>query len=87
MFLYLVFFTLIAYYFYQGTRKPDKFPPGPPKLPVVGSLPFINKKGSFIHSIIYTVEKYGKVSGVFLGRKPVIFIADYNILKGIQTHI
>ena len=26
---------------YKGTKKPKCFPPGPPRLPVIGSLPYI----------------------------------------------
>ena len=32
---------LIGLLLYKGTRKPKRFPPGPPRLPVVGSLPYM----------------------------------------------
>jgi hypothetical protein len=82
MYLYVILFTLIAYWIYLRTRKPAKFPPGPPRLPVLGSLPFIDVKGSFVHSMKYVAEKYGPVAGIFLGNKPTIIISDYNIIKG-----
>ena len=36
-FLILLIVLLIC----KGTRKPKRFPPGPPRLPVVGSLPYM----------------------------------------------
>jgi len=82
MFLYILFATLICYLFFKSTRKPEKFPPGPPKLPLVGSVPFVGVKGSFLHTMKYVVEKYGPVSGIFMGSKPALIISDFNILKG-----
>ena len=33
--------TLLLLLIYKSTRKPEKFPPGPPRLPIIGSLPYI----------------------------------------------
>ena len=85
MFLYVVIFALLAYLAYKSSRKPDRFPPGPPKLPIVGSLPYLGKTGSFAHIIINVAKEYGPVSGIFLGKKPAVIIADYDILKGNLT--
>jgi len=82
MFLYFLFFGLLAYLIYKSSRKPEKFPPGPPKLPLIGSLPYLGTTGSFAHSIIEVVQKYGPVAGIFLGSKPAVFVADFDILKG-----
>jgi hypothetical protein len=85
MFLYILFFGLLTYLIFKSTQKPDKFPPGPPKLPVIGSLPYLSRTGSFAHTIIKIVNKYGPVTGFFLGNKPIIIVADYAILKGKQN--
>ncbi len=45
-------------------RRPPGFPPGPPRLPLVGSLPFAvggGKKPSLFHGSRDLVRKYGKV--------------------------
>ena len=82
MYLFIIFFTLFFYWLYQRTRKPKKFPPGPPRLPVLGSLPFIGVKGSFVQTMKYAADKYGPVSGIFLGNIPAVIISDYSIIKG-----
>lgn len=82
MLIYIVFFALLAIFLYKSTRKPEKFPPGPPKLPMVGSLPYLNKSGSFAQISIDLAKKYGPVCGLYLGRKPMVIVTDYNILKG-----
>ena len=82
MYLYIVFFTLSAYWFLSKFRKHNKFPPGPPKLPILGSLPFLGTQGSFLHTMKHLAGKYGPVVGLYLGSTPVVIISDYTILKG-----
>ena len=41
MILILLLCAVLAYWVYKETQNPDKFPPGPPKMPVLGSIPFI----------------------------------------------
>ena len=65
------------------------FPPGPPRYPLIGSLPFMlcrgrqSKEKSFMHGILYNVRKYGKILGFHLGSKPFVVIADYNLMKDL----
>ena len=82
MYLYIIFVTLAVYWLFTQMKKPYKFPPGPPRLPVVGSWPFIQVKGSFIHSMKFVIEKYGPVAGIYIGQKRMVIISDYNIIKG-----
>jgi hypothetical protein len=57
-------------------------PPGPQKLPLLGGLTWFYKRKSQIHNIKDMVEEYGKICGVFLGSKPMVIIADLEMLKG-----
>jgi len=59
-----------------------KFCLGPPKLPVIGSIPFLGGHSSVIHMARYAVAKYGPVTGIYLGKIPAVFIADFNTVKG-----
>ncbi len=59
---------------------------GPPKLPFVGSLPFLGPKNSLLHILKFIVDKYGTIAGFYLGSQPTIVITDFNVVKG-QTDV
>ena len=86
MLLYIAVVALLGILWYKSTRKPERFPPGPPKLPLVGSLPYLNKSGSFARISIDLAKEFGPVCGLYLGRKPTVVVSDYNILKGTRTN-
>lgn len=50
---------LVVLLLYKGTRKPKRFPPGPPRLPIVGSLPYmaVRSKPSEPKSLLTGVRK------------------------------
>jgi hypothetical protein len=41
--IFAIIFILLLFA-YKSTKKPNRFPPGPPRLPVIGSLPYITVK-------------------------------------------
>ena len=76
--------SLLAFLLYLSTRKPKNFPPGPPRLPVVGSLPFMAGSGpspSLLHGIIKQVKKHGPIFGFYFGKTPAVIIADYHLVS------
>ena len=77
----------LAWYFFRSTKKPANFPNGPPRLPFVGSLPFVVRWVDGQPSIIKGLEelalKYSKVFGFYRGRHPVVNISDYDLAKDI----
>ena len=91
--LTLIFITLCATIFvwlcYQNARTPKTFPPGPIRLPFIGSLSFmyeiceIFKENTLIHAIFRNVENYGKMFGFYIGHQPFVVVADFDILKEI----
>ena len=84
-----VLLVLLPIWWYLNTKKPDKFPPGPPRYPLIGSLPFMLRKGSeqtekcFMHGILHNIEEYGKLVGFYMGSKPFVVVGDYDIMKDL----
>ena len=82
--LTLILVSLLAFLLYLSTRKPKNFPPGPPRLPMVGSLPFMAGSGpspSLLHGIIEQVKKHGPIFGFYFGKTPNVVIADYQLVS------
>ena len=81
----LIFFgVLLLIWLYQSTRKPKNFPPGPPRLPVLGSLPYMGGSGpqkSLLCGIIEQVKEHGPIVGFYFGKTPAVIIADYHLVS------
>ena len=84
MILIAIFITLLSIWIYRSTRKPERFPPGPPRLPFVGSLPYMMgsiNRPSLLAGLEQNVKKYGPVFGFYFGQTPAVVIADFALLK------
>ena len=82
--LYVIIVVLILIVWaWKKTRKPANFPPGPPRAPIVGSVPFLKEPKNQLVSSIDLREKYGKIFGYFLGNTPVVNIGDLKIIKDL----
>ena len=87
--LLIIFVILLVTWFYLNTRKPKNFPPGPPRLPMIGSLPFIAGSGprpSFLHGIIKQVKSHGPIFGFYFGGMPAVVIADYHLVSHFDLY-
>ena len=60
--LLTILFLLLFKYLFSCLRKPPNFPPGPPHLPVLGSLPFLPGTGTERFVSEY-VSSFGAVTG------------------------
>ncbi len=79
-----IFAILFAIWYHKRTKKPPGFPPGPPRWPIVGSLPFIaGKNGNLLLGLRDNVKKYGPVVGYYIGNTPTVLVSDFNVLKEI----
>ena len=75
-------------YLVKVTSKPPKFPPGPFKLPLIGSLLCMFMSGSsatpsLLHSFQDVAGKNGSLVGFFLGSYPAVLVSDFGILKDL----
>ncbi len=73
---------LFILWVYKRTQKPKDFPPGPPRVPVLGSVPFL-KGNNFLQNIIDLKSRFGDFYGLYLGNQPTIVISDLAIAKEV----
>ena len=61
-------------------KRPVRFPPGPPHIPIAGSLPFLFGIGVERY-VSPKIASYGPVTGMYLGTYPSIMINDWKLAK------
>ena len=87
--LVAVVVILFSIWWYLNTRIPRQFPPGPPRYPIFGSLWYMLQKGkglekrTLMHGIFSNVKKYGKLMGFYIGYRPFVVVADYEMMKDL----
>jgi len=85
--LIAVFVIVFTWWFIKGCRKPLHFPPGPPKWPLLGSLPHLagagDAPGGFFHMGRLMVRRYGKLAGFYHGNIPTVVVSDFDIIKDL----
>ena len=69
---------LIKYVF----KRPVRFPPGPPHIPIAGSFLFLSGIGVEKY-VSPRIASYGPVTGMFLGSYPFIMINDWKLAKSL----
>lgn len=76
---------ILLLFFIKKSRKVKNFPPGPPCVPFLDSMPFIPMKvwwSAEVPLSDYMNDNYGDVAGLG-GNFPVIFISDADILRKV----
>ncbi|XP_059487511.1 LOW QUALITY PROTEIN: methyl farnesoate epoxidase-like [Neocloeon triangulifer] len=87
---HLVLLTMaIGLLLYWLTQKPENFPPGPPRWPIIGNilevLVFSNGKGKL--EVFATISRlYGGIVGLYLGVQPTIIVSDYKLVKELSIN-
>lgn len=62
--------VLLLTWMYFTFRRPKNFPPGPPALPIVGTLPFQSLEADkYADQFLEMHEKYGDVMGLKFGSR------------------
>ncbi|KAG9450885.1 hypothetical protein H6P81_010850 [Aristolochia fimbriata] len=71
-------FILLLIIFTTKRSQKHPWPPGPPKLPIIGNLHQLQKGGPLVHiNLAEMAKQYGKTMTVWFGTKPTIFVSDY----------
>uniref|UniRef100_A0A8D0N0G0 Steroid 17-alpha-hydroxylase/17,20 lyase n=3 Tax=Sus scrofa TaxID=9823 RepID=A0A8D0N0G0_PIG len=85
MWVLLVFFLLtLTYLFWPKTKGSGaKYPRSLPVLPVVGSLPFLPRRGHQHMNFFKLQDKYGPIFSFRLGSKTTVVIGDHQLAKEV----
>ncbi|KAG9450869.1 hypothetical protein H6P81_010834 [Aristolochia fimbriata] len=69
---------IILLLIFTNRSQKHPWPPGPPKLPMIGNLHQLQKGGPLVHITLAEMAKqYGKIMTVWFGNKPTIVVSDY----------
>ena len=81
---------IITWYLWKSTRKPQNFPPGPPRYPFLGSIPYLmarqkDKDGNVIkkNPILNLLDQFGDIVGFYIGPDPAVVCSDYRTVKNL----
>ena len=77
----LVVFILFLINWY---RRPNKFPPGPRGIPVLGYLPFIGNKPH--ETAVKLSKKYGPILSMRLGFEDHLFLNDFDSIHKVSVY-
>ncbi|XP_043331477.1 steroid 17-alpha-hydroxylase/17,20 lyase-like isoform X2 [Cervus canadensis] len=82
--LLTVFLLTLAYLFWSRTKRPGaKYPRSLPSLPLVGSLPFLPRRGQQYENFFKLQEKYGPIYSFRLGSKTTVMIGNHQLAREV----
>ena len=77
-----ILLAIFLQFLYKWFKRPDNFPPGPPHLPIIGSIPFL--KGNGLEKLVgQEIASYGPITGFFVGAYPTVVINDWKLAKSL----
>jgi hypothetical protein len=69
-------------FYSQASIRPKKYPPGPPCIAFLGSLPYLDVK-NLSKSFSDLAKKYGDVFSIFIGTTPVVVVNGWHLIKEV----
>jgi len=82
--LLVVLIVLLSIWYFKSYQHHKKFPPGPSwPLPFAGDAYLLGKD---LHGGLDKItEKYGRISGMWLGHQRAVLVADFDILQDLMN--
>lgn len=81
--LALLLLTLAYLFWPKTTGSGAKYPKSLPSLPLVGSLPFLPRRGHQHVNFFKLQEKYGPIYSFRLGSKTTVMIGHYQLAREV----
>ena len=86
MIFQIILASILGIFFLIKFRRNFKYklPPGPPALPIVGSLPFLEGGGMVEKMVHPSLEKYGNdFCSIWMGNRLFVVIQDFDLCKDL----
>jgi len=64
----------------KASIRPSNFPPGPPCIAWLGSLPWLDVR-NLSRSFLNLSQKYGEIFSIFVGTKPVVVLNSWELVS------
>lgn len=74
--------VIFIIYCVQASIRPKKYPPGPPCIAFLGSLPYLDVK-NLSKSFTELAKRHGDVFSIFIGRTPVVVVNGWHRIKEV----
>ena len=75
---------ILAYFFWPKSKTPNaKFPRSLPFLPLVGSLPFLPRRGHMHANFFKLQEKYGPIYSLRPGTTTAVIVGHYQLAREV----
>lgn len=81
--LSVIFILLIVIGFLFRKKKSRNFPPGPPNLPIVGSVPYLLGYNGVLDTFFNLTKKYGPILGYISNGRPKVILGDADMIRKI----
>lgn len=78
-FLWLVTFVL-GFWIFKKQKDWQSLPPGPWGLPIVGYLPFLNRRQPHL-SLTALTKQYGPIYGISMGSVYAVVLSDHKLIR------
>ncbi|NP_001013583.1 cytochrome P450 2X6 [Danio rerio] len=76
----LVVICILLIFFLIRVKKPKNFPPGPPPVPIFGSLLQLNLANP-LKDFEKFAEKYGEIFSLYTGSRPAVILNSFAVIK------
>ena len=77
----VAFVVFVVAYNYVVKESWKRLPPGPPVMPLLGSLPFLGFDPDIREPLIKMARKYGDVFTIYMGMRRVVVLNGYEAIK------
>ena len=74
----------VILYLIYWFQRPERFPPGPRGIPILGYIGIFNKPEEKIYELS---KKYGSIFTIRIGSEDIVFLNDYESITQVSWYL